>query len=276
MLHDRGRLTHFLHADHGAIVAIAVLADGDVELHFLVAIVGLRLAQIPRRAGTADHDAGEAPLPRVFKRDDADVDVTLFENAVFDEQRFEIVADLQERIAEGADVFDELVRQIAADAARTEIIGVHTGAAGALVEHHQFLALFITPQRRGQRANVHRLRRDVQQMRQQTADFGVEHADQLTTTRHFNIQQTLDRQTEGVLLIHRRAVIEPVEIGHILQIGARLHQLLGAAMQEADMRIDALDDFAVEFENQTQNAVGRRMLRTEIDVEVTLAPRGGG
>ena len=34
------------------------------------------------------------------------------------------------------------------------------------------------------------------------------------------------------------------------------------------MRIDALDDFAVELQHQTQNAVRRRMLRTEIDVEI--------
>ena len=52
--------------------------------------------------------------------------------------------------------------------------------------------------------------------------------------------------------------------------------VLAAALEEDAADPDALDDFAVEFENQTQNAVGRRMLRTEIDVEVTLAPRGGG
>ncbi len=34
------------------------------------------------------------------------------------------------------------------------------------------------------------------------------------------------------------------------------------------MRIDALDDFTVEFQNEAENAVGGRMLRTEVDVEV--------
>ena len=34
------------------------------------------------------------------------------------------------------------------------------------------------------------------------------------------------------------------------------------------MRIDALDDFAVEFENKAQHAVRRRMLRTEVDGEI--------
>ena len=34
------------------------------------------------------------------------------------------------------------------------------------------------------------------------------------------------------------------------------------------MRIDALDDLAVEFEHEPQNAVRGGMLRPEIDVEI--------
>ena len=61
--------------------------------------------------------------------------------------------------------------RFARDAARTEIIGVHARAAGALIEHHQLFAFFIAPERRRQGADVHRLRGDVEQMRQQTADL---------------------------------------------------------------------------------------------------------
>ena len=89
-------------------------------------------------------------------------------------------------------------------------------------------------------------------------------------------EQLLDRQRVGVLLVHRRDVVEPVEIGHVLQIGARLHQLLGAAMQQADMRIDALDHLAVELQHQPQHAVRRRMLRPEIDREVAEGMFGHG
>jgi hypothetical protein len=39
-------------------------------------------------------------------------------------------------------------------------------------------------------------------------------------------------------------------------------------MQESDVRIDPLDDFSVEFEHETQYAVRRRVLRSEIDGEV--------
>ena len=102
---------------------------------------------------------------------------------------------------------------------------------------------------------------------QDAADLGIEHADQLSAPRHLDAEQPLGRQAEGVLLIHRRDVIEPVEIRDRLQIGLVLDQLLGAAMQQADMRIDALDDLAVELQDKAQHAVGRRMLRAEVDVK---------
>ena len=125
-------------------------------------------------------------------------------------------------------------------------------AGGALVKHHQLFALFKAPQRRGQRADVHRLRGDVEQMRQDAADLAVQHPDQLAAARHGYAEQLFRREAERVLLIHRRDIVEPVEIRDRLQIGLVLDQFLGAAMQQADMRIDAGDNFAVEFQHQAQ------------------------
>ncbi len=216
LLHDARRLAHLLHADEIAVVAIAVLADGNIEVHFLVAFVGLRLAQIPSRARAAHHHAGKPPGPALGERDDADVDVALLEDAVAGEQRLEIVADFEERIAEIVDVVDELRRQILVDAARPEIGRVHARPARPLVEHHQLLALLEAPERRGERADVHRLRRHIEEMREEPADLAVEHADQLAAARHSDAEQALDRERIGVLLVHRRDIIEPIEIGHVL------------------------------------------------------------
>jgi hypothetical protein len=47
-----------------------------------------------------------------------------------------------------------------------------------------------------------------------------------------------------------------------------LDQLLGSAVEQSDMRIDALNDLAVELEYEAQNAVGRRVLGPEIDGEI--------
>ena len=155
-------------------------------------------------------------------------------------------------------------------AAGAEIGRMHARAGGALVEHHQLLALLEAPERRGQRADIHSLRGDVEEMREQAADLGIEHADELGAQRHGHADELLDRERIGVLLVHRRDIVEPVEIGQRLKIGLVLDQLLGAAMEQADMRVDALDDLAVELEHEAQHAMGRRMLRPEIDGEVAV------
>jgi hypothetical protein len=96
----------------------------------------------------------------------------------------------------------------------------------------------------------------------------IQHPDQAGPARHLDPGQLLDRQAPGVFLVHRRDIVEPVEIGQVLQIGAAFHQLLGAAMQEPDMRVAAFDDLAVEFQHKPQDAMRRRVLRAEVDVEV--------
>src|SRR5690606_35007128 len=58
---------------------------------------------------------------------------------------------------------------------------------------------------------------------------------------------------------------QPDEIGQSLQIGLVLDQLLGAAVKQANMRIDPLDDLTVELHHHPQHAVRRGMLRPEID-----------
>ena len=120
---------------------------------------------------------------------------------------------LQERIAERPDVVEELRRQILVHAADPEIVRMHACARGALVKYHQLLALLEAPQRRRQRADIHRLRRDVEEMREQAADLAIEHADELTAPGNRDAQQFLGCQTERMFLVHRRDIIEPVEVG---------------------------------------------------------------
>ena len=155
-------------------------------------------------------------------------------------------------------------------AAGADIGRMHAAAACPLVEHHQLLAFLEAPERRRQRADIHGLRGDVEEMREEAADLGIEHADELGAHRYRHADELLHRERIGVLLVHRRHVIEAVEIGQRLEIGLVLDQLLGAAVQQPDMRVDALDDFAVELEHEAQHAMRRRVLRPEIDGELAV------
>src|SRR5690606_8095556 len=87
LTHDTDGLAHLFHTDQIAIIAVAILADRNVELEFVVALIWLRLAHVPCRARTTNHHARETKRPSVFQRDDADVDVTLLEDAVRGDQR---------------------------------------------------------------------------------------------------------------------------------------------------------------------------------------------
>ena len=200
----------------------------------------------------------------------ADIDVALLEDAVVGQQSLDVVADFEEGIAERVDVGDELRRQILMHAAGAEIGRMHAAAGGPLVEHHQLLALLEAPEWRRQRADIHRLRGDVEEMREQAADLGIEHAYELGAHRHGHADELLHGECISMLLVHRRHVVETVEIGQRLEIGLVLDQLLGAAVKQADMRVDALDDLAVELEHEAQHAVRRRVLRPEIDGELAV------
>ena len=77
-------------------------------------------------------------------------------------------------------------------------------------------------------------------------------------------EQLLDREHVGVLVAHHRDVVEPVHVADRLVERLGLGELLGAAMQQADVRIGLLDHFAVHLEHQAQHAVRGRMLRAEV------------
>src|SRR5262245_27290811 len=105
-------------------------------------------------------------------------------------------------------------------------------------------------------------------MREQAPDLAIKRADELPALGHRDAEQLLGCQAERVFLIHRRDVIEPVEVGQRLQVSLVLDQLLGPAVQKADMRVDALDHLTVELQHEAQYAVRRRVLGPEIEGEI--------
>ena len=179
LLDDAVGLAHFLHAHEIAVVAVPGLADGDVEVHLVVDLVGLLLAQVPGDARAAQHRPGQAQVERALGRDDADADRALLPDAVVGEQHLvvvdiagealgEIVDEVQQAaLAVAVQVLDGLgaldlaglvlghrVGQVAVDAARTEVGRVHARARGRLVHVEEVLALAEGPQQHGGRAAV--------------------------------------------------------------------------------------------------------------------------
>ena len=141
---------------------------------------------------------------------------------------------------------------------------MHARARHRLVHVQQVFALAEAVEEHRHRAAVEPVRAEPQQVVQDARDLVEHHADVLRAHRHVDAEQLLDRQAVGVLVAHHRHVVEPVHVRQRLDVGARLGELLGRAVQQADVRVGALDHLAVELEHQAQHAVRRRMLRAEV------------
>ena len=266
LLHDARRLAHFLDAHHEPVIAVEIGANRNVEVHAVIDVVGLRLANVPGNAGAADHRAGKAPFQRVFLADHGDVDVALLEDAVVDHQAHRILEQARQAGVEPVgNVRQQLEWHILMHAAGPEIGRMHARARCAFEEVEAILANFEQPQVGRHRAHVHHMAAKVQHVIADAREFREEDAQILRAQRHFQVQQLFDRQDIAMLHAERRAIVEPVEIGQRLQIGLVLDQLFGAAVQQADMRVATLDDFAVQLHDEAQNAVRRGVLRTEVD-----------
>ncbi len=300
LLDDAVGLAHLLHTHEVAVVAVARLAHGDVEFHAVVGVVGLLLAQVPGDARAAQHRAGHAEVQRALLRHDADVHGALLPDAVVRQQRLVLVHALGEALREVVDevqqraaavlvqhldrlgvahlarlVLRHAVGQVAIDAARTEVGRVHACTRHRLVHVEQVLALAERVDQDGGAAAIVSVRAEPHQVVQQARDLGEHHADVLRAQRHVDAQQLLDGQAVGVLVAHHRDVVQPVHVGQRLDEGLVLGQLLGGAVQQADMGVGALHDFAVELEHQAQHAVRGRVLRTKVQgVVLDFSHRG--
>ena len=131
---------------------------------------------------------------------------------------------------------------------------MHAGTRDGLVGIHQVLALAEGVEHHGHRADVEGVAADPQQVVQDAGDSSNIVPDVLGA-HGTSTPQLLDGQTVGVLVAHHRHVVETVHVRHRLDPGAGLGELLGRAMQEADVRVGALDDFAVQFQHEAQHAV---------------------
>ena len=108
------------------------------------------------------------------------------------------------------------------------------------------------------------VRAEPHQVVQDARDLIEHHADVLRAQRRLDAQQLFDRHDVRVLVAHHRHVIQPVHVADRLIERLALGQLLGRAVQQPDVRIGLLNDFAVHLEHQAQHAVRSRMLRAEV------------
>src|SRR2546423_1341467 len=99
------RLSHLFEADEVSVVRVAVLADGNLEVHVGVGGVGPRLAYVPGDAGASKRGAGKSDGDCVLRRDDADADRSTEPDAVLRKQSLVLFHALREIINKALHVF---------------------------------------------------------------------------------------------------------------------------------------------------------------------------
>jgi hypothetical protein len=166
------RLAHLLHAAQVAVIAVTVFADGDVEFdlvpsanistrerepHFIILVIPLHLAQVPRNPAPAHHHAAEAIAARVIGADDAYADGALLPDAVPADNLLDLIDPARELRRPLEDVVQQAMGEVERDAPGAHVRRVEARAADALVKLHELLALLEAPQERRERADVQRM-----------------------------------------------------------------------------------------------------------------------
>src|SRR5690606_16033369 len=271
---------HFGNTNQIAVVAVAIGAHGNVEIKTVVNFVGLVLAQVPLNARATQHGAGKAQRLGTIGADNANTHQALLPDTVIGQQGFvfihaggetvgEVFDKVQQRtgtrvvhgaqfffatILAGLPILRHGVGQIAVDTARTIVSGVHARTRDGLVAIHQVFAFAEGVQEYRHGAHVERVRTQRHQVVQQARDLVEHDADVLCPQRRLDAQQVFNGHHVGVFIAHHGHVVQAIHIGQRLQEGLVFGQLFGGPVQQADMRIGTLDDFAVQFQDQTQHA----------------------
>jgi len=107
-----------------------------------------------------------------------------------------------------------------------------------------------------------------EEMVEDTGNLAENDTDVLSAEGYISIEKLLNGKGVRVLLSHHRNIIQTIEVRERLEVVLVLDQLLGTAVEEADVRVSALDDLTVELQYETEHTVCRGMLWAKIDREV--------
>ena len=110
-------------------------------------------------------------------------------------------------------------------------------------------------------------------MRQDPVQLGREDPDVLGAARHLDVEELLEGEDARPLAEQRADVLERVEVGDRVVVVGVLAELLDAAMEVAEDRIEVDDLLALELQDDPEHAVGRRVLGSHVDEHLAVAER---
>ncbi len=147
---------------------------------------------------------------------------------------------------------------------RLEEVEDHLALAEAVEEHRR-----PAPERP---AHVHAPGAEPETVRRDPLELRRQHPEVLGALRHLDLAELLRRAHVAELGGHRRDVVRLRGDGRVLDVGQRLPELLVAAVEVADHRVDGDDRLPLEGEDHPEDAVSGRVLRPHVHHEALVAP----
>ena len=165
-------------------------------------------------------------------------------------------------------------RDVLGDAADLGVARVHAHAAGELEEVEHAVALAEAVEEQRDAAEVDRAGAEEDQVVVQPLQLGEDRADPLAAARHLEPEQLLDRHAVDELVAEERVVVGPGRVRDRLPVRLLLHVLLDARVHVAELVVQADDGLAVERRDEPQHAVGRGVVRPEVEQHRVGVVRG--
>ena len=140
-----------------------------------------------------------------------------------------------------------------------------TRAGKKLEKIVEFFALRERVKENGHRAEIERHGAEPHQVRRDPRGLAADDADGFAARRQLPTHEFFDGERVGDVVRERRQIVQPIGVRHELVVLHVLGDLLVATMQKADVRRRLRDGFAIEFEDEPQDAVRSRMRRPHVE-----------
>ena len=102
-------------------------------------------------------------------------------------------------------------------------------------------------------------------MRRAAVQLGEQDTDRCCTLRDLDAEQLLDCHGESQLIVKRRQIVHPGDVGAALGEGELLSGLFHPGVEVANDRLGAADDLAFQLDLEAEHPVGRGVLRPHVE-----------
>ena len=234
---DAHRLPNLVQTDGIAIEGVAVGTDDDVKVNLVVGQVRHGAAQVPGFAGAAEQRPRGRHGNGLLSSHDADALGAVPPDRLAGHQRVELDEPVGQHRQDVLHVVLPAVGQVGRHTAWADVVVVHPQAGDALEEPQDLFSLAPAVEHHPDRAEVHAVRGQKQQVRAHAVQLAHQHANPGSSRRDLRSQQVFDGEAEHQLGEQRRGVIHAGDVRRPLQVGEILGGLLHAGVEVADDRL---------------------------------------